>query len=262
MKVTADDIAQLLASAPPRKVPPAVERAAQGGGGCIASGVGLFFGAFGMIFVVIFFPWRIVDEIRLASSARTAPGEIRGVTETNMSINETKVMEYTFTFSPSSGKTREGVCYTTGRHWSEGSAVTVRYLRNRPEVACVEGGRLSQGGWFGLFTLIFPLIGFGIAAGVFLGRRSTRRLLREGHTAEVDIVSDDETSVKINYQTVYRITLSNPLGGGSPVTIKRAARPEVDLALKHFREKQPVFVLYDPKKPSRVMLPEALIVQV
>lgn len=262
MKVTADDIAQLLATTPPRKVPPAVERAAQGGGGgCAASGFGLVFGAFGMIFVFVFFPWRMVDEIQLASAARTAPGEIRTVTETNMSINETKVMKYAFTFAPPNAPPREGICYTTGRLWSEGAGVTVRYLRGRPEVACVEGARLSEGGWFGLFTLIFPLIGFGISAGVLLSRRHTRRLLREGHMAEVDIVSVDETNMRVNDQTVYRITYSNPLGGGSPVTIKRAARTEVDLALKHFREKQPVFVLYDPRKPTRIIFPESLIDQ-
>lgn len=262
VKVSADDIAQLLASSPPRRVPAHVEKAAQGGGGgCVAMGFGLFFGSFGMIFVFIFFPWRMADELRLSASGRTVPGEIRRVAETSMSINETKVREYAFAFTTAEGRPMEGLCYTTGRHWSEGAPVTVRYLRHRPEVACVEGARLSQGGWFGLFTVIFPLIGYGIAAGVWLGRRVTRRLLREGHMAEVDIVGVDETNMQSNYKTVYRITFSNPAAPGSPITLKRAHGAEVALALKHLREKQPVFILYDPKKPSRVIFPESLIDQ-
>lgn len=262
MKVTADDIAQLLASSPPRRVPAQVEKAALGGSaGCVVSGFGLFFGSFSLIFVFIFFPWRLADELRLDAGGRTTPGEITHVAESNMEINDVKVWEYAFAFTLPDGRPRTGRCYTTGRRWSEGARVSVRYLRGNPEIACVEDARLSQGGWFGLFTLIFPLIGFGIVAGAILGRRETRRVLREGRMAEVDIVSVDETNVRVNYKTVYRITFSNPRPGGPPVTIKRAERPAVDLTLKHLREKQPVFVLYDPRKPSRVIFPESLIEQ-
>ena len=78
MNVTADDIAQLLASPPPRAVPPHVQQAVQGGG-CASwflPAFGLVFGGFGMIFVVVFFPWEFVDEIRLAMNGRTTSGEI------------------------------------------------------------------------------------------------------------------------------------------------------------------------------------------
>jgi hypothetical protein len=178
-----------------------------------------------------------------------------------MSINDIKVWVYEFDYTVPDGRRFSGTCYTTGRRWTEGSVTDARYLPKQPTVAVLEGARLSEGGWFGVFTLIFPLIGFGLAAGVLLGRRHTRRLLREGHMAEVDIVSVDETNMRVNYQTVYRITYSNPLGAGNPVTIKRAARAEVDLALKHLREKQPVFVLYDPRKPTRIIFPESLMTQ-
>lgn len=49
--------------------------------------------------------------------------------------------------------------------------------------------------------------------------------------------------------------------GGGPLTIKRLNRADIDLADRHAKEKQPLFVLYDPRKPTRVIFPEALINQ-
>jgi hypothetical protein len=261
VKVTAEDIAQLLASPPPRPVPAHVARAATGGGngGCLPL-FGLVFGGFGLVFVVMFFPWRFLDEFRLAASDRMVPGEIRRVTDTKMSINKTRVIEYTFGYTPADGRVREARCYTTGRRWTVGAAVTVRYVRDDPEVACVEGARLSQGGWSGLFTLVFPLIGGGMVAWFVVSRRRTRGLLRSGLVAEVDVVSVERTNMTVNNQPVYRIVLAGPaLLGGQPVTVRRARKADVDLALKHNRDKQPVFILYDPLKPARVVFPEALI---
>ncbi|SDR97359.1 DUF3592 domain-containing protein [Opitutus sp. GAS368] len=261
MKVTAEDIAQLLASPPPRQVPAHVAQAAAGGGkgGCLPL-FGLVFGGFGMIFVVAFFPWRFLDDFQLAASDRTAPGEIRRVVQTNMSLNKTHVVQYDFAYTPADGRVRVASCYTTGQRWATGAAVTVRYLRGSPEIACVEGARLSKGGWSGVFVAIFPLIGGGLVAWFFVGRRRTGRLLRSGLVAEVDVVSVEETNMTVNNQRVCRIVLAGPaLAGGQPVTVKRVRKADIDLARKHAGEKQPVFILYDPRKVSRVIFPEALI---
>ncbi len=262
MKVTADDIAQLLASPPPRQVPAHVQQAVQGGG-CASwflPAFGLVFGGFGMIFVVVFFPWRFVDDFRLGASDRTTPGEIRHVTPTNMTVNKTKVMEYTFAYTPADSRPREAHCYTTGRRWSERETVTVRYLRDDPDVACVEGARLSQTGWGGVFVTVFPLTGGGLVVWFIVSRRRTRQLLRDGLVAEVDVVSVEGTNMQVNNQPVFRITLGNPAQpGGPPITMRRVKKADIDLARKHARDQQPIFIVYDPRKPSRVIFPEALI---
>lgn len=262
MKVTADDIAQLLASPPPRTVPAQVQQAVLGRG-CARwslAGFGLLFGGFGMVFVVMFFPWRFVDDFRLADSDCTTPGVIRRVTPTSMSVNKTKVFEYTFTYTPADERPREAHCYTTGRRWTGGEAVTVLYLRGDPDVACVEGARLSQGGWSGVFPVVFPLVGGGLFAGFMVNRRRNQRLLREGLVAEVDVLSVTETMTQVNNQRVHRIELANPVqAGGPPITVRRVRRADIDLARQHADNRQPVFVLYDSRKPSRVIFPEALI---
>ncbi len=262
VKVTADDIAQLLASPPPRRVPAHVVRAAKGGGASwITALFGLFFGGFGLVFVVIFFPWRFWDDWRLAAdSAQRVQGSITEVRKSNMSINETEVMEYRFSYTPQGGQQRQGHCYTTGGQWKAHEQVTVRYLDSNPNLACVEGARLTKGGGFGAFVIIFPLVGFGLVAWFCIQRGRTGRVLREGIAIEVDVRSVEATNMRVNYETVYRITLASPtLPGGQPVTIKRVNKPDVNLATQHALQQQPVFILYDPRKPSRVIFPEALI---
>jgi hypothetical protein len=261
VKVTADDIAQLLASSPPRNVPAHVAKAAKGGGAVLGVLFGLAFGGFGMIFVVLFFPWRLGEELRLSfGTTLTVPGIVADAYPTSLSVNDEKVYGYLVSYAVDAGGPRTATCFTTGQRWSKGASVTVRYVPSNPAVACLEGARVNRGGFFGSFVVIFPLIGFGIAGGIFLARGRTARLLRDGVAAEVDVLAVDATNVRVNYQTVYKITVSSPnLANGQPVSVKRYNKADVDLATRYALQKQPVFILHDPRKPQRLIFPEALI---
>ncbi|HET7535489.1 MAG TPA: DUF3592 domain-containing protein [Candidatus Didemnitutus sp.] len=261
MKVTADDIAQLLANSPPRLVPAHVAKAAKGGGAWALTLFGLLFGGFGLFFVFLFFPWRVVDEWRLAhGSTRTASGIVTDAYKTSLSVNKQRVFGYVVDYAYDAGGKHTLTCYTTGQHWATGDFVTVNYLASDPGIACIPGARLDQGGTVGFFVLIFPLVGFPLAGGVLLGRSRTTRILREGIAAEVDVLGVDATGTRVNYQTVYKITVSSAaLAGGQPVVVRRYKKPDVDLAMRYTLQKQPVFILYDPRKPSRLIFPEALI---
>jgi hypothetical protein len=222
---------------------------------------GLAFGGFGLLFVGLFFPWRLGDDLRLASAAaRTAPGTITDVRRTNVSINKTRVMEYAFRYQAEDGHEHTGLCYTSGPRWSQRAAVQVRYLPDDPDIACVAGARLSAGGWTGLVVLIFPLIGGSLVLWFIVDRRRRRRLLREGRLTEATIVSVEQTAAQANNRPIYRIVLTAPaLNGDRPVKIARTNPAEVALARQRAADGQPVFVLYDPAKPGRLLLPEALI---
>jgi hypothetical protein len=261
VKVTADDIAQLLASPPPRAVAPHVAQAAAGGRG-IWGGVvfGLLFGAFGSIFLLFFFPWRLPAELELDWLGRTAPAVIVSQADTNMSVNETRVVAHRFRFTAPDGRQYTAEAYTTGPRWGEGQMVAARYLKRDPAVACLDGARLNQAGWWAGFVVIFPLAGFGMAWWALASRRRLERLLRTGAVVEVDVINVEATSVKINYQTIYKITVAAPgLAGGQPVTVKRWAKPDVNLATQRALHKQPVFVLLDPRKPKDLIFPEGWI---
>lgn len=261
MQVTADDIAQLLASAPPRKVPAHVRRAVQGGAGLwVGLLFGLIFGTFGMIGVWQFFPWRLFDDWRLKAEGENTPGIVRSVIETNMSINETKVVEYVFAYLFSGSDALTASCYSTGKRWREGDRVTVRHLSDEPAIACIEGARLSKGGGMGVAVLLFPAVGYGVVGWFLTSRRRDRLLLEHGRVAEVDVLAVDATRTEVNYKTVYKIALSPlPETGGQPVVVKRWDTPEINLLTSHALRKQPIFVLYDPRRPKKLIFPEALI---
>lgn len=224
---------------------------------------GIFFVSFGMVFVWIFFPWRFWDEFLLrGKGARETSGLVDRVSETHMSINETAVYEYHFLYTPEGSTQLAALCYAPGGNWSEKSRVTVRYLPDRPQVALINGASLNAGGLFGSFVIIFPLAGFGMAIGVLVLRSSYLRLLREGLAAEVDILSVEGTTLEVNDKTVFRITLSEPgTVGGKTIVIKRYDVADINLVTRHAQQKQPVFVIYDPRKPKRLVFPEALIDQ-
>jgi len=262
VKVTADDIAQLLASPPPRPVSAHVLKAARKGRASWGTVLfGLFFGAFGMIFVWAFFPWRILDEWRLAgNTASTAAGVVSDVVDVRMKVNGRKVMAYHFTFTPPAGATQTGECFAYAGSWTAGGSVTVRYLPGDPGLACIEGARLNPTGWAGVFVLLFPGVGVAIIVWFGVQRRQIGRLLREGLTAEVDVRSVTSTTLRVNNQRVYKIILASPaLNGGQPLTLMRRDTSEIQLAGERAEKKQTLFVLYDPRKPKQMIFPEGLI---
>lgn len=260
MKVTADDVAQLLASSPPRLVPAHVLKAARKGAAPWSTALfGLFFGSFGMIFVGVFFPWRFADDWRLAASGVAASGEVVEIRDTSMSVNQRKVAEYRFTYPSGAGAKTTGACFVTGRPWRVGDRVTVHYVPSRPDLATIDGGRLDQAGAVGWIVLIFPLIGYGMAGWFVFQRTRIARLLRIGQLAEVDVLGVSATSTRVNNRYVHAIQLSSPAPGAQPVTIKRRNETDIALAQRRVADKQPVFVLYDPARPKALVFPEGLI---
>lgn len=261
MQVTADDIAQLLASRPPRKVPAHVVAAARKGRAQWTTGlVGLVFALFGLVFVAVFFPWRALDEMQLATGdTRTVAGVVSGAKDTNMKVNGRLVREYRFTFTPPEGTPRTGVCFAHGAGWEENESVTVRYLAGNSDVACIDGARLDEAGLAAGLVVIFPLLGAGMLAWFVNQRRQIGRLLHEGVIAELDVLSVEATNMQVNKRPVYKITLSSPGVGRQPVAVRRVNPADLTLVNRHREQKQPVFVLYDPRKPSRLIFPEALL---
>lgn len=264
MPVTPADISHLLAAPLPRQVPPQVAKAARtkcpGWGTAIAGSIVL---VWGLIFLTVgVLPWRPIDDWRLASArANATAGAVIAAVPTGKWFNSAEVIEYRFAYTPEGNAPRTGHCYHRGEGWKAGDKVDVLYLQEQPELACIKGARLSLGPWGAVAFLALPILGGGIALGwFFTSRRRIRAILLHGAVAEAQILSVDETTMEVNYKRVYRIVIRAPsINAGRPVTIKRVNRPEIDLALARVREQQPVFVLHDPKRPRRLLFPEAWI---
>lgn len=252
-----------MASRPPRQVPKHVVRAAQDSRGARAQAlIGCGFAIAGLFIIGISFPWRWIDEMRVkGEGAGRATGVIQWVRESNLTVNKRRIYEFGFVFTPPQSRPVMTSCFASGRRWTKGESVAVRYLPTAPDVAIVEGGDWNKGGLTMALVLIFPLAGFGLALPVICRRRQVLVALRDGHAAEVDVLSVNATRMTLSRQT-HRIMVSAPGEAGRPPVIFRRIDPaEIQLASRHVASKQPVFVLYNPRDPSGMIFPEALICQ-
>ncbi len=256
-----DQLAAVLASPVPRRPPPELLARVKGEAASLFTvGFGLCFAAFGMVFVALFFPWQLPFEVRLKlPDVRTAEARIERVEATNFSINKTRVRGYDFLFTTPDGAQIRGRCYTTGQRWPEGAVAAVRYVAGDPTVACLDGARLSQGGWIGLLVLFFPAVGLGVAGYSLLERRRAARMLIHGTVAELRVTAVESTGVQVNKRPLHRITLVRvDVPGAEPRVERRSDGRAVRFAMERLVSRQPMFVLVDPKKATRTLWIEAL----
>ncbi|MEO5958209.1 MAG: DUF3592 domain-containing protein [Opitutaceae bacterium] len=257
-----DQIVALLTTPRPRQVPPELQRAATRHTApflFILIGSGL--AAFAMLFVAAFFPWNLARQWKLdADGAATTAGKIVVIGRTGVSVEKSRVMRITFEYSPPpSGATVRGTCYRTRSPWSVGDSVKVRYRPDEPSLACVEGARLTKTGGMAAFVILFPGIGVTmIVIGLRLRHRAMH-LLVHGEVAEAFVTALERTETIIGNDPVYRIVLQRRDRPDAPPLETNKWQPAVvGFARQRMESKQPVFVLFDPKRPKNLLLPEAL----
>ena len=251
-----DRLAALLAAPVPRTpAPELVRRVQTQAAALVMVWFGGFFAVLGLFFVWLFFPWKLPWDLRLAlQDVHTAEGRIVSAETTHFSINETSVVAYEFEFNAPEERVVVGRCYTTGERWSPGAVVTLRYAPGDPATACPEGARLSEIGLIGLIALAFPGLGLGIALRLLVLRRRAVRMLVLGRPLEVRVVGVEATSMAVNDDRVYRITLLRcEPPGAAPQVEKRFDPAHLRLARERMANGQPMFVLVDPVKPQRTL---------
>jgi hypothetical protein len=256
-----EQLAALLAAPPPRIVPSELRRAAAKQAAPLFGIIlGCFFALVGLFVVRMTEPWNLYHDWQLSTgSSATATGRVTAVTATNTSTNHIRVMRYDFTFQTADGQPETGICFTTGRRWNPNDKVRVRYLPANPALCCIDGARQTAGGWFSLMFLIFPVAGVGVVAGLILSRRRALDLLERGVVGEALVTAVEQTMTQVNKRYVYKITLQRtdtPDGGA--LTMRSSQPSVVAFAQDRKASQQPVFVLYDPLKPRRTLLPETL----
>ncbi|MDQ1351622.1 MAG: hypothetical protein QG657_1927 [Acidobacteriota bacterium] len=237
---------------PPRRVPlPTVCTALTG----IFGTFGSMFFSFGMIFVWVFGAHaHPIDEWRLGRSFASAPAIVETVSPTHSTINDVPVYEYRFRFNPGDGLPIYGTCYTTGSHWNQGERVVAHYLPDNPDVACLEGARVSEFPiWLVLVVMVCPATGLAFfILSLVLGWRKVK-LLRCGEITGTISISSTPTSTTVNdvpvmkYSYEFRDRLGKVYNGVSRALPTDKIGDEV---------REPV--LYLPDNPQQSMLVDAL----
>jgi hypothetical protein len=123
-----------------------------------------------------------------------------------------------------------------------------------PTVACLDGARLSQSGFIGLLVLLFPAVGLGVAGYSLLERRRAERMLTQGAVAELRVTAVESTKIQVNKRPLFRIALAPADAPGAAPRVERRSDPRaVRFALERLETSQPMFVLVDPKQPTRTL---------
>jgi hypothetical protein len=221
---------------------------------------GILFGGFGLIFVWVFFPWNFLYDFKLrAADTAETEGRIVAMAKTTLMINKKQVILFAFDFRTPTGETIHSHCYTTGRRWIPGDQVQVRYRPEDPAIACPVDGRLSRSTLGMSFVVVFPLVGAALCAWVMIARRRSLDLYRHGLALETSVVDLEHTQTAINDYPVYKATFQRVDLPRNPSIELRHWQPKVVAFLqRRLQNKQPVFLICDPRKPSRCLLPEVM----
>ena len=260
MSVTVEELRDFLSGSVPRIVPPNVRRSALRRIPMTIAVMGIFFALFGLPFMAIFFPWRLLDDLSLNVGARvTRDATVMACEATSMRENNRQVFKYEFSYAPADGSSMKGTCYATGVARDAGSRVADEYLPVRPAVARIEGCRLSPFHWGGGFVVLFPCIGVAIVFFTLRARRRLAQLLAEGIFSAGRIESVEATSVTVNKQRQYRVTVVFKDAAGERRSSYSAYGRDAELAETKRADGSVVGVLYDPANPSRILLIDELV---
>ncbi len=254
-------LGQFLSQPPPRHtVPPDMRRRAMRGWPFILGLVGWGLFLLGLPMAFLFAPQRQANERALnRHAALTHEARVTRVEDTGNRINNVRVYRYDFTFQSADGANHTGHSFTSGRIHEPAAPVEVEYLADYPSAARLRGSRLSPFGGTAWFGAIHPLIGAGLVAVAWVGRRRRHALLVQGRFAAGRVTSIEETSIRINRHPAFKVFVTFAHERGETRSPHYAYGSELVAARRKLDDGATVGVLFDPANPNRYLLADRLI---
>jgi hypothetical protein len=237
----------------PRRVPLLVRVRVLFGGQL--SQMGWFFLGFGMIFFWVFARHAdLTSWTRFHGKLATAEGIVTDSRDTGASEGGSKgsrgtpIYEIEFKFVVDD-REYQGVSYATGRQLRARQKVTVEYVPDKPQFARIRGMRADEFTPVVLFVTIFPLV--GLVAVVFSLRQGLKscNLLEHGAQTTGNLISKEETDVRVNSRQVYKFTFSFKTPDGA----LHNAVSKTHL-VERFENPTAEPLVYDPKNPERAVM--------
>ncbi len=161
----------------------------------------------------------------------------------------TPVYTIRYAFTAADGTEYKGLSYVTGRQFEQGQKVTVEYPQGKPHTSRIKGMRQKPFGHFGIFPVVFPLIGLlFIIRGIRKGIKANR-LLTLGEQTTGKLKSKERTNTKVNKKPVYKLTFEFKTPEG--MTYETMVKTHETGKLEDEAEEP---LLYDPMRPSYAVM--------
>ncbi len=263
MAVTLNEIDEFLRQSTPRNIPANIRE-------CllpicafqsyiILGGVLL---GFVLLFFVIFFSWNVATEMIL-DTAQSSQSEalVTTVEDTSMRVNKRQVKRVKYEFTTRQEQKSQGYSYFTRDIPAVDSRRTVSYLTSNPKLNRLEGGRLNPTGYWGFLIAILPTAGLVFVLATLGYRRNKMRVLRLGQFELAQVQSIEATNVIVNKQRRFIISMDIPSQRDLGPFVHYGYGREVDLAQQRKDSSEPLGVLFDPAKPSRMIIIDSLFSQ-
>ncbi len=257
------ELAELLVTAPPRKVPRELSMPVPIQGIMLGWGIVLL----SLLVLWWFVPWGAWHDWWLSRSAMKIPGRVVAVSDTGWTEGGaahhrgSPIIEYDFTFTPEGGKMVSGVSYLDLRRWRANDRVNVEFIQGSPTVARIAGARTTfYSLTFNLVGMFVPVFFIFLFVWVWTAWRRVKWLFKYGAAAEARVVAVEPTNKKCwgNWEPIYQITLQpTDAAGGPPWIMDAWQKDTLKLARERLASGSPVLLLYAPGRPKRLILPEA-----
>jgi len=221
--------------------------------GGVMNVMGYLFLLFGLVFVWAFdLPGTIEGFINFQGELAEVDGEVTAIHETSMYENDFMVYEIQFKYNELNGSMYENLSYSVNAP-AVGEKVIVEYNVDNPYYSRIQGLRFTEAPIWISFILIFPLTGliivlFGLAKGSVAAH-----LVRAGELTEGVLKSKTITPVRINNQPVYKLTFEfKARDGQQHQCVSKTHLPH------KLEDNEKEKILYDPKKPEKAVLLDAV----
>ena len=239
---------------PPRDVPLLVRiRVLMGG---VFNQAGWFCFGFGLAFVWAFtLNADLTSWYRFRGQLDIAQGKVLYSKKTRFSEGGSKHSKGTpvyaihYSFTGPDGTEYKGLSFNTGRQFDEGKTVTIEHQQGNPQTSRIKGMRRKPIGLFGLFPILFPLIGLLFITGGTRKGLKANRLLALGEQTTGRLKSKERTKSEVNKKPVYKLTFEFNTPEG--ITYEATAKTH-DTAKLEDQAEEPL--LYDPMRPSYAVM--------
>jgi hypothetical protein len=239
---------------PPRNVPLSVRLRVLFGGAF--NQAGWFVLGFGMAFVWAFtLNADLTGWYLFRGQIDTAEGKAIDCKKTLFSEGGSKHSKGTpvyvihYAFTAADGTEYKGLSYITGKQFEQGQKVTVEYPQGKPQISRIKGMRQKPVGLFGLFPVVFPMIGLLFIIGGIKKGIKANRLLALGEQTTGRLKSKEKTKTEVNKNPVYKLTFEFNTPEG---TTYEATAKTHDTAKLEDQAEEPL--LYDPMRPSYAVM--------
>ena len=246
-----DDVSRL--SSPPRSVPAQLRLAL-----CIGrtrSVVGALIFGFTMIFFWIFgMGADFSAPLYWGKTLETAEGQLTGIADTKLEINERTICVYSYRFVAPSGETIEDYSYA---YWDpgrkEGAKVTIEYPPGRLDRSRIQGMRRKPLSIWCVLIGIAPLVGLLLMfSGLKKGLKESH-LLANGELGSAKLKSKTRTSMSVNDQQVWKLCFEFTASNGETHEIHVKTHETAKLT-----DEAEESILYDVNDPATSALLDAL----